>query len=119
MNQRDRVLARLMGGHDVSPVDFQLPDVVDGGKPILRVAARILELREDGFQIDVIATRNQCAVYRLTASDVDAPVLPRVYCERCGQEGALRDADCESCAALAVAQQEADEFWSRLGQKAA
>lgn len=65
MSGKQRILARLQAGHDVSPIDFQLPAVVDGGKPILRVAARILELRNDGYQIDVVATRNECAVYRL------------------------------------------------------
>ena len=118
MTQKERVLARLRAGHDVSPTDFQLPNVVDGGKPILRVAARILELRQDGYQIDVVATRNECAVYRLQTAGHDE-ILPRVYCERCGQEGALRDTGCESCVELAHAQQEADEFFSRYEAEAA
>lgn len=46
MSQIERIEKALhkAGPAGISPVDFQLPDVIDGGKPILRVAARIHEL---------------------------------------------------------------------------
>lgn len=45
-----RVLARLEAG-PLHPADFLLPNVCDGGKPILRVAARIKDLRDEGHDI--------------------------------------------------------------------
>lgn len=68
----DRILARLRAGHDVTPIDFDLPGVVDGGKPIQRVAARILDLKRQGHEIARVGTRNKCAVYRLIR-DANAP----------------------------------------------
>lgn len=72
MTQTDRVLAALSaaGATGITQVDFTLPNVVDGGKPILRVGARIHELREAGFNIQNHGTRNQCAVYVLNARPV-------------------------------------------------
>lgn len=60
LTQTQRVLRalRALGDHGVTSVDF-LPPTVDGGPPILRVAARIHELREDGF---VIQTRRGSTV---------------------------------------------------------
>lgn len=54
LTQRDRVLAALRraGRRGVTPIDFQAPHVVDGGTPIIRLASRILELRERGYRID-------------------------------------------------------------------
>jgi hypothetical protein len=74
MTQTDRVLAALTraGATGITQVDFTPPVVVDGGKPILRVGARIHELREAGFNIQNHGTRNQCAVYVLA----DRPVAP-------------------------------------------
>ena len=67
MTDKERVLRRLRAGHDVSPLDFDATTdaVVDGGKPIKRVAARINELRDEGHQIDTVGRRNRCALYRL------------------------------------------------------
>lgn len=67
MTDKERVLRRLRAGHDVSPLDFDATSdaVVDGGKPIKRVAARINELRDDGHRIDTVGRRNRCALYRL------------------------------------------------------
>jgi hypothetical protein len=50
-------------------------------------------------------------------SDLDD--LPRVYCEGCGTEGHLRDSECETCAHLAWAQQQADELFSADVEEAA
>lgn len=65
MTQTDRVLAAL---HDAGPtgvtqVDFSLPHVVDGGAPITRLAARIKDLRDQGFRIHDAGTRHRCRVY--------------------------------------------------------
>jgi len=69
---KQRILSRLQAGYDVSPVDYQAP-TIDGGKPILRVAARILDLRREGHAIEVVGTRNHCAVYRLASATLDLP----------------------------------------------
>jgi hypothetical protein len=73
MTQKQRILAQLQaaGGRGVSPVDFLAPDVCDGGSPILRVAARILDLKNEGHSIDC-QTEAGVAVYVLRAS---APVV--------------------------------------------
>ena len=66
MTQKQRILAQLRaaGGRGVSPTDFLAPDVCDGGKPILRVAARILDLKNEGHSIDC-QTEAGTAVYVL------------------------------------------------------
>jgi len=66
MTQKQRILAQLKaaGGRGVSPTDFLAPDVCDGGKPILRVAARILDLKNEGHSIDC-QTEAGTAVYVL------------------------------------------------------
>ena len=64
--QRHRVLQALRrypGG--ISSIDFLAPDVIDGGYPITRLAARIKELRSRGAEIFVDGRRNGCAIYRL------------------------------------------------------
>jgi hypothetical protein len=72
--QRDRVLGRLRaaGEAGVSPEDFLLPGVVDGGKPILRLAARIHELVEDGLKIETRRCPNGVTRYALA----DPPPVP-------------------------------------------
>lgn len=77
LTQAERVLrlARLRGEHGFTQIDFDLPGVTDGGTPIKRVAARVLELREQGYGIDSGERRQLCTVYRLTA-DVEAPAAP-------------------------------------------
>lgn len=69
--QQDRVLAALQaaGPRGITAVDFDLPNVIDGGKPIQRVAARIDELKNrHGHSIEVAGRRNRCAVYVLVSS---------------------------------------------------
>jgi hypothetical protein len=66
MTQKQRILDALKnaGGRGVSTTDFLAPDVCDGGKPILRVAARILDLKNEGHTIDC-QTEAGVAVYVL------------------------------------------------------
>jgi hypothetical protein len=64
MSDKTRVLAALRAG-DVRPSDFLPPNVV--GKPIQRLAARVNDLRRDGYGIETVATR-PTAVYRLVSS---------------------------------------------------
>lgn len=53
MTQRDRVERMLhqRGSLGVTPLDFQGPEVIDGGSPIQRLAPRIDELRKRGHII--------------------------------------------------------------------
>lgn len=65
--QRDRVLARLRaaGSRGVTPDDFLLPHVIDDGKPILRLAARVHELVEAGEPIQTRREPNGVTRYVL------------------------------------------------------
>lgn len=67
MTQSERVLRALQtaGSRGVTQVDFSLPDVVDGGPPITRVAARVKDLREQGHMIIGAGLRQSCRVYLL------------------------------------------------------
>lgn len=61
-----RVLKALRAHPDgLTQVDFLAPDVIDGGYPITRLAARIQDLRDRGAEIFVDGKRNGCAIYRL------------------------------------------------------
>lgn len=66
MSQNDRVLAALRNG-PVSPISFAAPNVIDGGPPVMRVAARIKDLRDAGHLIrQHTAKDNRTAIYTLT-----------------------------------------------------
>lgn len=67
MTQTDRVLAALYLHADrgITQVDFLRFPTIDGGPPITRVAARIEELRDQGFLIVSGERRERCVVYRL------------------------------------------------------
>jgi hypothetical protein len=52
------------GGLGVTPVDFAGPDVIDGGAPIMRVAGRINDLRNEGYVIRTFK-KGQVAKYVL------------------------------------------------------
>ncbi len=85
MTGTDRVLRALRSRreHGVSAVDFQAPDTIDGGAPILRVPARIGELEQRGFQITHGPDRrNKCVVYRLRTEPVP---VNGFACGRCGR----------------------------------
>jgi hypothetical protein len=72
--QRDRVLNALRhaGDRGITATDFALPNVIDGGPPIARLAARVDELRA-GHHIEHAGRRNRCAIYRLVT--LPAPVI--------------------------------------------
>lgn len=64
--QVDRVLAVLRAHPEgVNETAFALPNVIDGGTPIRRVAPRIFELRQDGFDIETHRESNGTATYKL------------------------------------------------------
>lgn len=64
MSQCARILRALESG-PVSPIDFAAPNVMDGGKPIMRVAARVQDLRGRGHDISTRTASNGTAVYTL------------------------------------------------------
>lgn len=72
--QTARVLARLRQ-RPVGAMDFQPPNICDGGQPITRVAGRILELRELGFEIRSDRAANGTAMYTLLV-DVERVETP-------------------------------------------
>jgi hypothetical protein len=65
--QNDRLLLALERDRrrGITQVDFLLPDVIDGGAPITRVAARINDLRDRGHRIDTRGERDSCVIYVL------------------------------------------------------
>lgn len=66
MKQTTRVLRALRRHPDgITQVDFLLPNVIDGGRPITRLAARIRDLRTEGEEIVTDGERYGCAVYKL------------------------------------------------------
>jgi hypothetical protein len=69
MTQTKRVRAALerAGKQGVSPTDFLRYPTVDGGPPILRLAARILDLRNDGLSIESSTDPNGVARYVLVS----------------------------------------------------
>jgi hypothetical protein len=78
MSQKDRVLAALRthAADGICTTDFLAPDVIDHGKPITRVAARVHELREDGHEIVETRRRHGCSVYRLLQDDTPPTRAP-------------------------------------------
>lgn len=67
MTQTDRVLAALHAhpNRGINSVDFIRFPTIDGGPPITRLAARIEELRNQGFNIESGERRERCTVYRI------------------------------------------------------
>lgn len=67
LTQKQRVLqaARAAGSRGLTAVDFYLPNVIDDGAPITRLAARIEELENDGIRFWRDGRRNGCVVYVL------------------------------------------------------
>ena len=66
MTQTERVLAmlRVRGERGLRPEHFLAP-TIDGGRPILRVAARVLDLRRQGYEITTSAHDGPTAVYTI------------------------------------------------------
>jgi hypothetical protein len=56
--------ARAAAGRSVNTIDFLAP-AVDGGAPILRLPARVNDLRNTGFLIETRRALNGTADYRL------------------------------------------------------
>ena len=84
-DQQRRVLRALqtVGGKGITRVDFQPPNVCDGGDPILNFPARIKELRDDcGYDVQAktvagkVEWRDRCKVFVLVKDKVEPlPVL--------------------------------------------
>lgn len=72
--QRLRVLdaLRAAGNAGVGTSCFLAPDVVDGGKPIVRLPSRIDELRKAGYTIVSHRAPNGTAIYRLVGEAAPA-----------------------------------------------
>ena len=107
MSQKARVLRALQTHpRGITQVDFLLPDVIDGGKPITRVAARVEELADDGYRITDGGTRDECKVYVLSGAQ-EAPVrllptLPTYHvCDSCSYKfrGSEWPRGCSACGA--------------------
>lgn len=64
MTQSQRVLAALRNG-PVNTTDFAQLPVIDGGKPVLRIAARIFDLQQQGYLITTRRRSNATVDYRL------------------------------------------------------
>lgn len=73
MTQTARVLAALRAHPErgITAVDFLRIPTIDGGPPITRVAARILELREAGELIVDAGVRDKCRIYRLEQATLE------------------------------------------------
>lgn len=74
--QADRIRQVLNADpNGFAATDFLAPNVRDGGKPIIRAAARVYELRQAGLDIEETRERNGVARYRLkttpTVTDPD------------------------------------------------
>jgi hypothetical protein len=75
LSQKQRVLAVLRHG-SCTQVDWLAPQVIDSGPPITRLAARINELRDDGFDIREAGRRHGCSIYVLALKERADVVVP-------------------------------------------
>lgn len=85
MTQRARVLRALKTG-PVRATAFSLPNVIDDGPPIYRVAARVQELRDAGYVIETTRFSVGAAVYEL----ISEPDLVRDASDGVGDRDARR-----------------------------
>ena len=71
MTDRDRVLKllRARGETGVTPLDWARTPTADGGKPMLRLAARVQELRVLGYGIRTERLKSGVAKYVLDDAD--------------------------------------------------
>lgn len=68
MSQRtqvDRVVRAARSYRGVTAVDFMAPDVIDGGPPITRLAARLWDAEQQGYSFECIGRRSKCKIWRL------------------------------------------------------
>lgn len=78
MTQNQRVLRALERHHSrgICSVDFMLPNVLDGGAPITRLAARIRDLKDQGHEIVEAGEFCGTRLYRLAQAPRRAQVIP-------------------------------------------
>lgn len=78
MSQCDRVLAllRSRGGDGLNTAELQEAPIVDGGAPILRLAARVHQLQERGIAITSRREQNGTATYTLTEEGFPTGRIP-------------------------------------------
>lgn len=78
LTQTERVVRaiRRAGERGITQVDFLLPHVIDGGRPITRLAARVKDARDAGEQIVVDGERDSCAVYKIAEGVSSASAGP-------------------------------------------
>jgi hypothetical protein len=83
MSQVERVIEAARSFRGITQVDFLLPDVVDGGPPITRLAARLLEADRMGYSFECLGRRDRCKVWRLldVEQTIDPPLPPGVPSE--------------------------------------
>jgi hypothetical protein len=73
--QTERIVRAAKGARGICRVDFQLPDVIDGGDPILNFPGRMYDAERAGHCFEVIGKRHRCKVFRLIEDGVP------VHCE--------------------------------------
>ena len=92
LSQNQRVLrAAWRYPRGICQIDFDAPDVIDGGKPIRRLAARIKDLSDDGIVFRDGGRRNNMKVYvldRVSLADATKPPGPPPLCEQPAGAGA-------------------------------
>jgi hypothetical protein len=78
VTQADRLLTALTraGAKGITSVDFIRYPTIDGGPPILRIAARVKDLRNEGFNIITEGERDGVAVYKLEQHSGQLFALP-------------------------------------------
>jgi hypothetical protein len=74
--QTDRVVKAARSFRGVCQADFFAGNVVDGGKPIARLAARIFDAEQQGHIFEIVGWRKSFKVYRL--ADVERDTAPPV-----------------------------------------
>ena len=67
LSQKERVRRALVaaGPRGITAADFAAPHPIDGGRPIMRVAARIHELNDEGWPSVQLGERDSCGIYIL------------------------------------------------------
>jgi len=82
LSQSARVLRMLRRHPDgVCQAEFLLPNVLDGGHPITRLAARVRDLKDEGYEIVVAGERYSCAVYKIVEAASPPPAPPELGLE--------------------------------------
>lgn len=116
LTQKTRLLNALQKHPEgIDRTQFLAPDVIDGGKPIINIPARIEELRNEGHRIIDAGRRHNCEVYRLVtlgaaadtgvtapAAPTGSPAPPREhltpwFCTNCRQPAAQSAPRCPAC----------------------